>query len=259
MNAVAAGPLRAGEESGSRPVPAVARRRTPRRGIVVALVGPDGSGKSTVSRLLESAELPAPVKRVYMGVNLEASTLMLPTTRLLLAVKRRRGGRPDLVASPVGEAAAGGGAAPRRLLWQLARLAVWSTEEWLRQVVVAAYRARGFVVVLDRHFLADYYHADVAPPAGRRSLSSRLHGYVLRRWYPTPDLMVYLDAPAEVLVRRKSEAGVAWLARRRQEYLALGDVLPAFVVVDADRDLSAVVAEVAQLVRDRLAGVEEAR
>ena len=39
-------------------------------------------GKSTITGLLESAPLPAPVKRIYMGVNLESSSLMLPTTRL---------------------------------------------------------------------------------------------------------------------------------------------------------------------------------
>ena len=67
--------------------------------LTVALVGPDGAGKSTISARLRQAALPAPVKTIYMGVNLEASTLMLPTTRLLLAAKRARGGRPDLVAS----------------------------------------------------------------------------------------------------------------------------------------------------------------
>ncbi|MGH3470565.1 MAG: hypothetical protein ACRDPG_00785, partial [Nocardioidaceae bacterium] len=70
-----------------------------RRGFTVALVGADGAGKSTVSRMLTRTALPRPVKRIYMGVNLEASTLMLPTTRLLLAAKRARGGRPDLVAT----------------------------------------------------------------------------------------------------------------------------------------------------------------
>ena len=49
--------------------------------------------------MLEQEPLPLPVKRIYMGVNLEASSLMLPTTRLLLAAKRARGRRPDLVAA----------------------------------------------------------------------------------------------------------------------------------------------------------------
>ncbi len=61
----------------------------------VALIGADGSGKSSVSRHLERT-LPFPTKYVYMGVNLEASNLVLPSTRLLLEWKRARGRRPDL-------------------------------------------------------------------------------------------------------------------------------------------------------------------
>lgn len=184
-----------------------------------------------------------------MGVNLEASTLMLPTTRLLLAAKRVRGGRPDLVASSlrdVGErpaAPAGRGAALR----STARMGVWMTEEWLRQLVALGHGLRGRIVVFDRHFLLDYYHADVAsgPGAGpRRGAAQRLHGWMLQRVYPKPDLVILLDAPAEVLHARKPEATVAWLEQRRQQYLELAPLVPEFVVVDVDRPLEAAVSEV---------------
>ncbi len=219
----------------------------------VALVGPDGAGKSTISARLARAALPAPVKTIYMGVNLEASTLLLPTTRLLLAAKRARGGRPDLVASSlrdVGEsssAPAGRGAALR----STARMGVWMTEEWLRQLVALGHGLRGRIVVFDRHFLLDYYHADVAsgaagPTTGprRRGAAQRLHGWMLQRVYPRPDLVILLDAPAEVLHARKPEATVAWLEQRRKQYLELAPLVPEFVVVDVDRPLDAAVSEV---------------
>jgi hypothetical protein len=189
------------------------------------------------------------VKTIYMGVNLEASTLMLPTTRLLLAAKRARGGRPDLVASSlrdVGEppaAPSGRGAALR----STARMGVWMTEEWLRQLVALGHGLRGRIVVFDRHFLLDYYHADVAsgPDARRRrGAAQRLHGWMLQRVYPKPDLVILLDAPAEVLHARKPEATVAWLEQRRQQYLELAPLVPEFVVVDVDRPLDAAVSEV---------------
>src|SRR3989304_4897316 len=67
----------------------------------VALVGPDGAGKTTLCRRLEES-FPIPVKYIYMGVSSEASNLMLPTTRLLRGLKRKLGvnqeqaGPPDL-------------------------------------------------------------------------------------------------------------------------------------------------------------------
>ena len=50
--------------------------------------------------------------------------------------------------------------------------------------------------------------------------------------------------PAEVLHARKPEATVAWLERRRQQYLELAPLVPEFVVVDVDRPLDAALAEV---------------
>jgi len=188
------------------------------------------------------------VKTIYMGVNLEASTLMLPTTRLLLAAKRARGGRPDLVASSLRDvdetpvAPAGRGASVK----STARMAVWMTEEWLRQLVALSHSLRGRIVIFDRHFFLDYYHADVE--SGRRGPAQRLHGWMLERVYPKPDLVIMLDAPAEVLHARKPEATVAWLERRRQQYLELAPVVPQFVVVDVDRPLEAAVSEVVAVI-----------
>lgn len=215
------------------------------RSLTVALVGADGAGKSTVSGLLEKHEgLPGPVKKIYMGVNLEASSLMLPTTRALLLAKRARGGRPDLVAGPqTRETAAAADPSWRRTAKDAARMSVWALEEWLRQLVAASYKARGYIVVFDRHFFADYYDTDVSGGADRRG-PARVHGWMLRRLYPKPDLVLCLDAPSEVLFARKPEASQAWLEQRRRQYLGLGDVLPGFAVLDATRPVEAVLADV---------------
>jgi hypothetical protein len=185
------------------------------------------------------------VTTIYMGVNLEASTLMLPTTRLLLAVKRARGGRADLVASSLRdlETASASPAGRGAGLRNTARLSVWMAEEWLRQLVAFGHGLRGRIVVFDRHFYLDYYHADIA--GGRpRGPAERLHGWMLAHVYPRPDLVILLDAPAEVLHARKPEATMAWLEHRRQQYLELAPLVPEFVVVDVDRPLEAAVSEV---------------
>jgi len=219
--------------------------------ISVAIIGPDGAGKSTITDQLEREPMPAPVKRIYMGVNLEASSLMLPTTRLALAVKSARGRRADMVApsdphspsmgSPVRRAVKGGSRAVRLLMWL--------AEEWFRQAVALYHQRRGSIVVFDRHFFADYYHFDVATGA-RRSLTSRVHGFLLAHAYPKPDLVICLDAPGDVLFARKHEASPEWLEMRRRQYLQLADVVPHFVVVDVDRPLDVVTRDVATLITE---------
>jgi thymidylate kinase len=248
-----------GEHSLSRWVDVLPSRvtsssRTRRHRLTVALVGADGAGKSTLSRRLETADLPAPVKTIYMGVNLEASSLMLPTTRLLLAAKRAKGGRPDLVASSLRHPTTPVPASARswrRSARDSARMTVWIFEEWLRQIVATGYGLRGYIVVFDRHFFADYYHTDIATKSDSSGLFARLHGWMLQHAYPKPDLVICLDAPAEVLYLRKPEASPQWLEQRRQQYLNLAGVVPAFAVVDADRELEAVYSDVLECIRNQ--------
>jgi thymidylate kinase len=228
--------------------------------VTVALVGPDGAGKSTVARRV-TATLPFPARRVYMGVNLEASSTMLPTTRLALAVKHARGGRPDMT----GRIGAGPGDHSQRRRGALAglrsslRMANWIAEEWYRQAIAAFYQRRGQVVVFDRHFFCDYYAHDVADGLTGRPLASRIHGYNLRRLYPRPDLVVLLDAPAEVLHARKGEGTVESIEARRQEYLAQARLFRQFVVVDARQPTDAVVDEVRDRIVEFVRGVPSVR
>lgn len=219
-------------------------------GLSVALVGADGAGKSTISRRLQQTPLPFPVKTIYMGVNLEASTLMLPTTRLLLAAKRARGGRPDMTATTARDWSDAAPTAPgwRGSLREGVRMSAWMAEEWFRQLVAFGYGVRGHVVVFDRHFFADYYHPHVANSPAGRSLVGRAHGWMLTHAYPKPDLVICLDAPAVVLYARKSEASVDWLEQRRQQYLELATVVPAFVTINVDRDEDTVFREVVEAI-----------
>jgi thymidylate kinase len=218
----------------------------------VAIVGSDGAGKTTISRRV-AASLPFSVKTMYMGVNLEMHEPMLPTTRLVLEVKRALGKRPDMVA-----ALSGVGSEPRAgarsrgvtaAVKSSVKIANWVAEEWFRQLIAWYHsKLRHRVVIFDRHFFADYYAYDVAPGAKRRPLASRVHGQILQRAYPKPDLFVYLDASPEVLLARKGEGTLEFLERRRREYLELRGVVRNFVVVDADRPADEVAEDVVRII-----------
>ena len=216
----------------------------------MAVVGADGAGKSSLLRELPRI-LPMRVSTLYMGVNLETSSVMLPTTRLILALKRIRRRRPRMLAGPASEASARPSSPARRLAGTIKsglRMANWIGEEWFRQAIVSLRQRRDDAILLDRHFIADYFAYDVAAPG--KSLSRRLHGYLLRRFYPRPDLVICLDAPPEVLRERAGEGSLEYLARRRREYLQLGHVFSAFHVVDTARPPEEVRSEVAALIAE---------
>jgi len=219
--------------------------------LTVALVGADGAGKSTIGRKLQEI-FPLPMKYVYMGVNLESSNLVLPTTRLLLEVKRARGQRPDITVprdvyfqaqtrQKFTKRAAGGIKSALRLVNLIA-------EEWFRQMIVWYYTFRGYYVLFDRHFYFDYYAHDIADRDPKRPFSSRIHGFMLEKLYPKPDFVIFLDAPAEVLFARKPERTIEILESKRQEYIRLQEVMKNFAVVDVSQPVDTVVAQVCELI-----------
>lgn len=216
----------------------------------MAIVGPDGAGKTTVAARL-AAELPLPVAYLYMGVSAESSNHMLPTTRLVRAVRRRKG-TVERGPRPVSADPAGPESMAKRIR-AVARVGNRIAEESYRQSLATWHSRSGRVVVFDRHFFADYYLHDVASRT-RLPMSRRVHGYFLGNVLPRPELVVYLDVPAEVLFARKGEGTVELLEDMRRSYRALERVSPNFVSVDADRPVDDVVADVAQAILDHVDG-----
>ena len=218
--------------------PAMASRRltdpgrsSRRRSGTVALVGPDGAGKTTIARRLHR-ELPIPTAYAYMGVNPESGNHLLPTTRLVAWARRRLRGADDVRRA----GASTGSPAPRPGsmaggLRAGARLANRLAEEFYRQLIAEWQTRRGRLVIFDRHYYLDFHAADIADRD--RPLHRRLHGAVLQHLYPKPDLVLYLDAPAATLLARKGEGTLESLERMRGQYLAAGQTLPAFEVIDA--------------------------
>jgi len=219
----------------------------------VALIGPDGAGKTTISRELEHLR-PLRVKKLYMGVNLDSSNQMLPTTYLIHMIKRLCGAKPDTGGPPDPDRSS-----PRHRnvvkrfavgLKSYSYLIFQISEEWFRQGLACYYwYFGGYIVLFDRDFFCDYYAYDIATSNRERPLRRRIHGFLLEHFYPKPDLVICLDAPAEVLLARKGEGTLKSLERRRQEYLQLRNVVEHFAVVDASQPLDCVAREVIELIK----------
>ncbi|HEV2494771.1 MAG TPA: hypothetical protein VG204_17040 [Terriglobia bacterium] len=104
------------------------------------------------------------------------------------------------------------------------------------------YQARGYIVLYDRHFLFDFSLEEV--DATESSFDNRLHRWLLTHFYPRPDLVIYLDAPAEVLYARKREKSIEELEKRRQAFIRQGARVPHFVQLDATQPLLKVYSDV---------------
>jgi thymidylate kinase len=222
----------------------------------VALIGPDGAGKTTVTTHL-LRELPLPTTSIYMGVNMYASNVLLPTTRLIRALRAARGAADDPTAlSDLPGPARGELRSRSRLARATAatrsglRLVNWLSEEWFRQAAAWYHTRRGTVVIFDRHFTSDYYLSNDERSDRDRRLSDSVHGFFLERVYPKPDLVICLDAPADVLYARKPEGTRERLEDRRTQYLRMRELFPRLEFVDAAQPLDEVTRQAERLILD---------
>lgn len=182
--------------AGRREVPSLAERvaralptSLRRRGCVVAILGPDGAGKGTVTAALAES-LPVATSLVYLG-DRRAQTAAAP-------------GRQSPPSPP-------GGAlqSAREVVFLLRKLAGWTPP--LLRASIAAWR--GHVVLSDRHPLDA-----VAVQPRRTPVGAAVERLIATRIVPTPDAVILLDAPGQVMFDRKGEHTVELLEEWRQGY-----------------------------------------
>jgi thymidylate kinase len=199
----------------------------------IALVGGDGAGKTTIARELESSGDPVAFHYIYMGQSVLSSDRALPTSRLARAAKERTEPAAGTVKKK-----------KKKRSWfrTAASLANRIAEAAYRSVLVWRERRRGTVVITDRHFTFEAAVYAGEPQTGGARFD-RFEAWAMRH-LGTPDLVIFLDAPPEVLFSRKGETSVRRLTKRRAAMVAEGERMSNFVRVDADRPYDEVIADV---------------
>ena len=222
-------------------------RQVPLKTFTMALVGADGAGKTTIAKkILQS--YPNSIKYMYMGASIDSSNFALPTSRLLNYLKRRTI-RPMLCDSGVLPPAVlmsdeMKSRLPRGKIVKALGLVNRVAEEWYRQLFVWEYRLCGRIVLFDRHFLFDYASNSFGTRNKPMPLSVRIHSALLSRLYPKPNLVIFLDAPPELLYQRKPEWSLDHLKRQQLSILERGQKCRRFVRVDAAQSMEKVVSDV---------------
>ncbi len=199
------------------------------RGVSVALLAPDGAGKSTLAQSLTKDNF-LRAKLVYMGSNIAASTVGLPTTKWLHERLKARNG--------VTKKKKNLGFIALKVFSFINRL----VEQWYRAGAALGYLLRGRLVVFDRYIYDSWLNKPAKTPW------KRLRRKMFESICPTPDLVVLLDAPGKMLWERKHEHTPEWLEQQRRGYLALKDRVPQMRVVDATQQAELVRREVTAMI-----------
>ncbi|MEL7157834.1 MAG: hypothetical protein AAFN30_14715 [Actinomycetota bacterium] len=220
--------------------------------LTIAVIGGDGSGKTTVARQLV-ADSTRPTRYVYLGTGFEAQNIALPTTRLLARLKTRAY-RKQLDNAPQQRPTSAHDVhrwtVRRGPLAAAAITAHRMADQTYRSLAVWLLRRRGYDVVCDRHFLFEYAQQLLKEDRGRKPRAERLHLWFVETVCPRPDLFVFLDAPPDVLVNRKPERSLDEQRRYRAAVSTLGSTLSSFMVVDGTASPPEVAAAIARLMAD---------
>jgi thymidylate kinase len=235
------------------------RRANPTGGRIIAVLGPDGSGKSTIVKTLDKwLSWKLDVYPVYFGSgDGSASLVRLPLKLAKAALGRSRTAKTG----PPTES--GGLGLSRKVSLARAVWAVvlaWEKRAKLRRAVRA--RNRGMIVICDRFPQTQVMGYNDGPLlAPWRESESRLQKWLADWEYElyervracSPDLAIKLDVSSEVAIARKPEISVAE-SQRKQEALQKIHYAPTCeeLVIDSTQPLESVLLQVKTAVWKKL-------
>lgn len=183
-------------------------------GLMVALLGPDGAGKTAICNSLLTNL--APAFRNHAQYHLRPNYLKRVNSDNLASTVT-----PHKIA-------------PRGTALSLIKLLYLALDYSLGYLVkIKPQLVRSHLVVFDR-----YYEDLLIDPKRYRHTGpkwlTRLVGWII----PKPDLYIILDAPENVIQARKQEVSIEETANQRARYLQLAHDLPNTIVIDTNQPLA---------------------
>jgi thymidylate kinase len=196
-------------------------------GLFVAVMGPDGAGKSTLVQHL--VKVGKPLFRRYRVFHWRP---MLLWRRKDVTDTTTPHSRP-----------------PYNFWWSIARLFAHFLDYWLGYwLLTRPLLVRSGLVVFDR-----YFHDVLADPIRYRFGGPLWLARLLARFVPKPDLLFILDAPGQVIFSRKIEVLPEELGRQRPIYAQFASRFCHSRIIDSSAPPARVAAKAVKTVADCLA------
>ena len=115
---------------------------------------------------------------------------------------------------------------------------------WIK---VFPFKAKSHLVLYDRYFV------DVlADPLRYRIKGNKFFIKIIHRILPKPDLWIILDLPSEILLQRKQELNFEMAEKLRHEYLNLHSFLPNSIVINNKNDIRYTVKEASAFILNHI-------
>lgn len=190
-------------------------RRSKRRATVICLLGPDGSGKSTLGLVLgehyQKFFKKFSVRTTYRYFGWDP---FLPTTKIISHFFKKKNyqivNELNKESKPT--------SAFQEVVFGYYYLEYLSKYLWY--ILPRLWKKE--IILVDRYFYDAAIHY--------RSAEKSQILPILFRWYPRPDFTFVLDSPPEKLQQRKKEMSLELLSEHRKRYIALTHRIPSTII-----------------------------
>jgi len=206
-------------------------------GAVIAVIGPDGAGKTTLTvELTNWLNYKLTAERFYLGRPKDDPLLhALGSARHVVVMTRS-------------------GVGVRSIDALIALRVAWVKRKAVRSVY--RLRASGVIAVTDRYPLVEFHEMDLpmdGPRLNERTCIGRVERSLFRHLPQNPDLLVILDVGADTALERKpSDGGERHIHAKSDAVHRLAVSRQAALVIDRTTDAGATLRRVKEVVVDRL-------
>jgi thymidylate kinase len=217
------------------------------RGLCVAILGPDGAGKSAVcSGITDATKAELPFSKIEVEHLYQRALPRL--SELRKGRLRRKPAQPSVTHDPHGKK-------PHTFVVAIFCLLYSVMDQWLSRVWWGRFKlSQNRLLLHDRHMMEI-----MVDPKRFRYGGPGWFARLVSRFSPSPDLVILLDAPADVLQSRKKEVPFEETQRQRECYRDMVSAHPRHRIIDASLSKEHVVQDVKRAIADELAARTMAR